>query len=215
MAFQRCLVYGAVICACLLSRPVWSQEDSFTEPKSGKTFPNKIAFSVDGKEITLAATGATQFVKESKKAIEGKESTQYTMAHYMEAATKEAGQTWYSVILEKPLTKQMVFSYDADITSESLKKVYMRFFSKVVPPTELEQNKAAVEEFLSAMNVPISAKQQFAFRWLSDNRMVLILPGAQEKSLSASPLASWFWKSWFSDVSPLDRASLVEKIAQH
>ncbi len=215
MAFQRCLVYGAVMCAWLLTSPVWSQEDSFTEPKSGITFPNKIVFSIDGKEITLAATGATQFVKEGKKATEGKESTQYALAHYMEVATKEAEQTWYSLILEKPLAKQMVFSYDADITSESLKKIYTRFFSKVVPPVELEQNKAAIDEFLSAMNVPIAAKQQFAFRWLSDNRMVLVLPGGQEKVLSASPLASWFWKSWFSDASPLDRASLVEKIAQH
>lgn len=213
MSFRRHLIYGVMVCAWLSTGAARSQDDSFIETKSGKAFPNKVTFTLEGKEFMLAATGATHFVKESKKATEGKENAQYTMAHYMEAATKEAEATWYGVILEKPAVKQMVFSYEADITGEALKKIYTRFFSKVVSPDELGKNKAAIDEFLAAMNAPIAAKQQFAFRWLPDNRMVIILP-AQEKILSASPIASWFWKSWFGDASPLDRAALIAKLTQ-
>ncbi len=216
MDSRRHMVCGVLLCAWLATGPARSQDETFTEPKSGKTFPNKIVLTLEGKEVTLLTTGAIQFIKESKKAVEGKnEGAQYTMAHYLEAATVDSGKTVYSMILEKPVVKQMLFAYENEATAEASRKVYSRFFAKVASPAEMEQNQIAMEEFLAAVSVPLKAQQRVAFRWLPDNRMVIILPEMPEKVLRASPIASWFWKSWFGEASPLDRAGLVEKLVAH
>jgi hypothetical protein len=214
MNLQRRLVWGVFLCLGLALAAARSQDETFTEPKSGKTFPKKITLTLEGKEVTLTATGAIHFVKEGKKASEGKsEGAQYAMAHYLEAVTVDSGNTVYSMILEKPVVKQMIFAYENEATAEASRKIYSRFFAKVASPAELEQNQIAIEEFLAAVSVPLQARERVAFRWLPDNRLTIILPNEPEKILRASPIASWFWKSWFGDESPFDRAGLVEKFA--
>ncbi|MEK7729836.1 MAG: hypothetical protein AAB354_15620, partial [candidate division KSB1 bacterium] len=185
MATQRHIMYGVLFCAWLAAGPARPQDSTFTEPKSGKTFPSKIVFTQEGKEISLTATGAIQFIKESKKAAAGKgEGSQYVMAHYMDAATRDSLQTVYAMILEKPVIKQMIFVYPNEIAPEYFRKMYSRFFSKTATPAELEQHQSAQYEFLDAACVQLDAQQQIAFRWLPDNRLVIILPNAEEKVLS-------------------------------
>lgn len=214
MQYRRAFVYGVLISAGLAAGLARAQNETFTEAKSGKTFPQKIVFAFEGKEVTLLATGAIQAVKESKKAKEsGGENPRYTMAHYLEAASRDSAQTLYDMILAKPVVKQMIFVYDFSVDAEQSRKIYARFFSKALSPAELEQNKSAIDDFLNAMSVELAAQQSLSLRWLPDNRMVIIRPDATEKILAPSPLAALFWKSWFGETSPLDRAGLVERLA--
>lgn len=213
MQFRRALVYGVLVSACLSAGLSRAQNETFVEPKSGKTFPQKVVFTFEGKEITLLATGAIQAVKESKKAKEGGgENPRYMMAHYLEAASRDSAQTLYDMILAKPVVKQMTFVYDFNVDAEQLRKIYTRFFSKALSPAELEQNKNAIDEFLNAVSVNLTAQQTFSLRWLPDNRLLVIRPDATEKILDASPLPAMFWKSWFGETSQLDRAGLVERL---
>lgn len=216
MPFRRALVCGALFSACLLVGRARAQNETFTEPKSGKTFPQKTVFTFEGKEFTLLATGAIQAVKESKKAKEtGGENPRYTMAHYLEATARDSAQSLYDVILTKPVVKQMTFVYDFSVDADQSRKIYSRFFSHAFSPAELEQNKSAIEDFLNAMSLDLSAQQSLSLRWLPDNRMVIIRPDETEKILGPSPLAALFWKSWFGETSQIDRAGLVEKLAAH
>lgn len=197
-----------VVLLCLHSA-ARSQEGTFMEPKSGRFFPTKIVLKHDEKEVVLLATGATHYQKESKKAAG--EGPRYTLAHYMEAAKPESLQTIYEMILTKPVIKQMTQVYETDITAEQFQKAFARFFGQIATPAEQEQAKNAIAAFVSVHSLPLASGQQINYRWLPDNRLVVLFPNAAEKTLAASPIAGWLWKAWFNDNSPLDRARLVEK----
>lgn len=214
MQSRHFLIGGVMLGALLACSPARSQDETFTELKSGKKFPAKITFSHEGREITLIPTGALQVRKEAKKSADAAagETALYTLAHYMEEAKPEGLQSLYDMILEKPVAKQMILDFDREATADHLKRVYARFFAKALTPEEHQQMKGAIDEFIATLNADIMPKQQIVFRWLPDNSLVIVLPNAPEKVLGASPLASWLWKAWFSEASPIDRSSLVEKL---
>lgn len=210
MKLKTYLLGAVIMCLHSAAHP---QDENFMEPRSGRFFPTKLVIKHEDKEVVLLATGATHFQKESKKAAG--EGARYTLAHYMEAAKPESLQTVYEMVLTKPVVKQMTQVYEGDVTAEQFQKAYARFFGQIATPAEQEQAKSAITEFVSAHSLNLAAGQQISYRWLPDNRLVLLLPNATEKTFGPSPIAGWFWKAWFGDNSPLDRARLVEKALSH
>ncbi len=198
-------VAGLVICTMAAAN---AQQENFPEAGSGKIFPTQVTFSFEGKDYTLLATGAAQAKREKKT---GDAVATHTIAHYMEAAKPDSAESIFEIILQRPIAKQVIIDFDRASSLEKIQKGYKLFFSKVIAPTELAEMKAAVEEFTGAFTKDVEAGQRMMIRWLPDGRLVVIMPEAPEKIVSASALGALLWKSWFGESTRVDRFSLVER----
>ncbi len=222
--------------AMLLFTCALAQQDMITEPKSGRTFPAKVSFTYEGKAYNLMATGAVFFNKEAAKtarlAAKAKtdtvsstkaaakanaspkaEAPKVILAHYMEQAKPDSGQSIYDLVLEKGLAKQMTITVVQVQPADQLQKGYKRFFKKTLPESEFLALEEAIDEFLSCFAADLKAKESYFLRILPDGKLVVGFPNQAEKTIQNGELGELIWRIWFSSAAGAERASLVSRLS--
>lgn len=176
------------------------------EPSTGKAFPIKVRFTDQGAEHTLAITGLAVrrwFFFDI-----------YSMAHYMENASRGPLPAVLRTVLANNSTKQVTMAFARDIGAKRVQNALLDSLRNNATPLELEEIRPHMGEFARSIYKDVEEDDRFIIRWLPGGRTISVFQGRVVTTITNVTFARVLWSIWFGEVSVVDRAQLVKFLTQ-
>lgn len=201
---------GLIAAVLLIFRTMAGAQNNYVEPASKVPFPKEASFRFEGREYRLKITGAA-----AQKQTRGEtERNVWTIAHYMENRPAGAPPAVFQSILESAEAKQIVINFNSGQDAGKFSRRLERFLQRSATPAELQKVQKSMQAFLGFFETKAFAvNDRFTTRWLPGGKIVVAMPGEQDKTLTDPAFAALYWKVWLGDFSPVDRTKLVSLAA--
>ncbi len=193
--------------------PAAAQMETFTEPLSQVSFPQKITMQYRDSTLTLSATGAAEKKlarKASKKGTEESRSI-LTVAHYMQNPPRSEAQKIYALVWESRGTKAFLINFNHRVP-EGIVKGWFLSQAEKAEPAAVKKVQKSLEEFVNLFAGAFQVGERCTIQWLPDGATLVVMPNATEKVIADPGFAPFWWKLWLGEKSPFERADLVNRI---
>ena len=197
------IALAAIFCALVVSRPAYADEDLSAQSRDA-AFRDSLYIDYNNQQRALRQTGQTvrrQYFMQI-----------YAMAHYLEDAPLDPGESVYAAIVESTGIKQITMVFLRNLSgsqirgslSSSLRSNAGRDHYAVLQPD--------IDRFMSAIDDDVQGGDEFVLRWYPDGTMDSIYQGSTISSIRNAELAKSMWAIWFGEKSVVDRAALVDRL---
>ena len=183
--------------------PIYAQEN-VKEPSTGKSFPDQLSFTHDGKDYTLTLTG----VSVRKKLV----FKVYGMAHYVDKFTKGSDKEAFNTVMAEGNAKQITMEFARDVDAAKIKETYEESFKEHATGEELKAIKPYLDQFLGFFTQDVKENDRFVLRWIPGGTITSTIIGQDKPPLKDAAFARILWSIWLGEDSVVDRDDLVERM---
>lgn len=195
--------FSAIFVLLFSSANIYSAEETIRDNVTGITFPKKVSFDYQGKNISLDATGVATRTKLIVKV--------YSVAHYMEPLGngKTKGNI-FEEILDNNKAKQFTIVWLRNIEADKIIDGYRESFGKVLGQ-DVYSMQQQIDEYLSFFG-DVQANDRHIIRWLPDGTIVVYFNKEKRGTIKDPGFARALWSIWFGKNSVVKRDNLVSYI---
>jgi len=198
----------SIVLYCILI-PVANADDSLSETKDKKEFPQNIKIEHNKEQLDLFMTGLTIRRKFFLKI--------YSMAHYIEQQPdsvdpENSNEQIYKNILQNNSAKQITMVFMRKLSAKQIQKSLRSGLKKNSSKNEYLQILPQVNNFMQAIYADINKNDEFIIRWFPDGTIISLFQGKQISSIKSVKFAKTLWAIWFGEFSVVDRKTLIKEL---
>ncbi len=185
----------------VLAWPTAADDGTLVETATGAVFPARVAFTADGADYDLAATGLAV-----RKILF---LNIYAIGHYLDvrvAATPEAAR---QQVLSDAHAKQATLVFARHLRAAQLRDGLRESYEKVASAGELAETEAVLQRFLAAIASDVDRQDRFTLRWLPGGRLQAVYDDEVALELRDATFARVLWSIWFGPNAVVDADRLL------
>lgn len=197
---MRLLFKALVFTTLVTSTLCFAQDNLLKAPSTDVNFPKEISFPLNGKEISLHATGVAT---RSKFFV-----NIYSMAHYMKHPVKGKRSIIFDEILNDHQTKQITLKWVRDVEGFKVRETFAESIEKVLryQPANISNE---MDEFLGFFKDGIKSGDENILRWIPEGTLEVEINGKVVGVINSEEFVQTLWGIWFGPKSVVSRNRLV------
>jgi len=204
MSWQKTLIQLAPVILAMMVPSSACADDSRQQANDDSAFSQSLRIEYDHRPRTLLLTG------QAVRKILFMEI--YTMAHYLEADTLEAGESVYQAMLESPGVKQVTMIFSRALRADQIQKSLLSGIKSNSSNESYQQMQPDIRAFMDAIGDDVDQGDEFGLRWYPDGTMEAFFQGDSIISIKNNELAKTMWTMWFGERAVVDRKTLVDRL---
>jgi len=197
------IALASICCVLFVSRPACADKDSPVQSTDG-AFRDSLSIDYDNQQRALRQTGQTvrkQYLMQI-----------YAMAHYLEDALLDPGESVYAAIVESRGIKQITMVFLRNLKGSQIRGSLSSSLRSNAGQDHYAVLQPDIDRFMNAIDDDVQRGDEFVLRWYPDGTMDSIYQGNTISSIKNAELARSMWAIWFGDKSVVDRAALVDRL---
>ncbi len=197
------IALASISCILVVLLPAYADGELRVERDSG-AFTESLHIDYNDEQRALRQTGQTvrrQFFMQI-----------YAMAHYLEGAPLDSGESVYSAIIESSGIKQITMVFLRNLSGSQIRNSLSSSLRSIASEERYAVMQPDIDRFMNAIDDDVQRGDEFVLRWYPDGTMESIYQGSRISFIKNAELARSMWTIWFGEKSVVDRAALVDRL---
>jgi hypothetical protein len=197
------IALASLLCVLVGARPAYAVEASPVQDSDG-AFSESLTVDYNNQLRALRQTGQTvrrQYLLQI-----------YSMAHYLEDAPMDPGESIYAAMVESRGIKQITMVFLRNVRGSQIRDSLSSSLRSNAGQDRYAVLQPDIDRFMSAIDSDVERGDEFVLRWYPDGTMDSIFQGNTISSIKNAELARSMWAIWFGEKSVVDRAALIDRL---